>query len=81
MLIYVAKRLAGFVPMLLGISMLCFSVMALAPGSPVDLRIFAKPSTLPNRRMGIALARSASVEDALARATSAASRVKLRYEI
>ena len=51
-----------------------------APGNPVDLRIFAKPSTLPNRRMGIALARSASVEDALARATSAASRVKLRYE-
>lgn len=51
-----------------------------APGNPVDLRIFAKPNTLKNRRMGVALARSGSVEDALARATSAASRVKLRYE-
>jgi phosphoribosylglycinamide formyltransferase 2 len=51
-----------------------------APGNPVDLRIFAKPNTLKNRRMGVALARSESVEDALARATSAASRVKLRYE-
>jgi phosphoribosylglycinamide formyltransferase 2 len=51
-----------------------------APGNPVDLRIFAKPNTLKNRRMGVALARSESVEDALVRATSAASRVKLRYE-
>jgi phosphoribosylglycinamide formyltransferase 2 len=51
-----------------------------APGNPVDLRIFAKPSTLKNRRMGVALARGESVEDALARATAAASRVKLRYE-
>ena len=51
-----------------------------APGNPVDLRIFAKPNTLKNRRMGVALARGESVEDALARATSAASRVKIRYE-
>ena len=51
-----------------------------APRNPVDLRIFAKPNTLKNRRMGVALARGESVDDALARATSAASRVKLRYE-
>jgi phosphoribosylglycinamide formyltransferase 2 len=51
-----------------------------APGNPVDLRIFAKPNTLKNRRMGVALARGDGVEDALARATSAASRVKIRYE-
>ena len=51
-----------------------------APGNPVDLRIFAKPNTLKNRRMGVALARGDSVDDALARATSAASRVKLHYE-
>ena len=51
-----------------------------APGNPVDLRIFAKPNTLKNRRMGVALARGESIEDALARATAAASRVKLRYE-
>jgi phosphoribosylglycinamide formyltransferase 2 len=51
-----------------------------APGNPVDLRIFAKPNTLKNRRMGVALARGDNVDDALARATSAASRVKLRHE-
>jgi phosphoribosylglycinamide formyltransferase 2 len=50
-----------------------------APGNPVDLRLFAKPSTLPNRRMGIALARGASVEDAVARAKTAAGRVRIRY--
>jgi phosphoribosylglycinamide formyltransferase 2 len=50
-----------------------------APGHPVDLRIFAKPVTLPNRRMGVALARGATVEDAVARAVAAASRVKMSY--
>ena len=50
-----------------------------SPRNPVDLRIFAKPKTLPHRRMGIALARSETVEDAVHRAKSAAARVKLRY--
>lgn len=50
-----------------------------AAGRPVDLRIFAKPKTLKNRRMGIALARGQSVEEAVERARSAASRVKIRY--
>ena len=50
-----------------------------APRNPVDLRIFAKPATLKNRRMGIALARGESVEDAVGRAKSAASRVHIRY--
>ena len=50
-----------------------------APGHPVDLRIFAKPVTLPNRRMGVALARGGTIEDAVARAVAAASRVKIRY--
>jgi phosphoribosylglycinamide formyltransferase 2 len=50
-----------------------------SPGQPVDLRIFAKPKTLKNRRMGVALARDDSVEDAVARAKAAASRVKIRY--
>jgi phosphoribosylglycinamide formyltransferase 2 len=45
----------------------------------VDLRIFAKPNTLKNRRMGIALARSDNAEDAVARAKAAAARVKIRY--
>ena len=50
-----------------------------APRNPVDLRIFAKPNTLKNRRMGIALARGDTADDAVARAKGAASRVHIRY--
>ncbi len=50
-----------------------------APRRPVDLRIFAKPKTLKNRRMGVALARSDNVEDAIERAKAAAARVRIRY--
>src|SRR5947209_10647422 len=48
-------------------------------GNPVDLRIFAKPKTLKNRRMGVALARGASSEDATERAKAAAARVRITY--
>jgi len=51
-----------------------------APGNPVDLRIFAKPNTLKNRRMGVALARGESAEEAVARARTAAARVHIRYD-
>ena len=50
------------------------------PDRPIDLRIFAKPGTLPNRRMGVALARAGDVEEAVDRATQAAARVSIRYE-
>jgi phosphoribosylglycinamide formyltransferase 2 len=50
------------------------------PGTPVDLRIFAKPRTLKNRRMGVALARGATAEHAVERAVAAASRVRVRYD-
>ncbi|MBA3670135.1 MAG: formate-dependent phosphoribosylglycinamide formyltransferase [Sphingomonas sp.] len=50
-----------------------------APQRPVDLRLFAKPATLKNRRMGVALARDDTVENAVARAKSAAARVVIRY--
>jgi len=50
-----------------------------APDHPVDLRIFAKPKTLKNRRMGIALARGATADEAVERAVAAASRIKIRY--
>jgi phosphoribosylglycinamide formyltransferase 2 len=50
-----------------------------APGNPVDLRIFAKPRTLKNRRMGVALARGESTEAAVERAKAAAARVRIRY--
>jgi phosphoribosylglycinamide formyltransferase 2 len=49
------------------------------PGKPVDLRLFAKPNTLKNRRMGLALARDADVERAKNRAVVAATKVKLKY--
>jgi peptide/nickel transport system permease protein len=51
MLIYIAKRVAGFVPMLLGISMICFAVMVLAPGSPVDLMTDMNPKASPEDRI------------------------------
>ena len=50
-----------------------------APGHPVDVRIFAKPKTLKNRRMGVALARGGHAEEAVERAKAAASRVRIRY--
>ena len=48
-----------------------------SPGEPVDLRIFAKPKTLKNRRMGVALARARSVEEAVSRAKAAAANVSI----
>jgi phosphoribosylglycinamide formyltransferase 2 len=48
-------------------------------GNPVDVRLFAKPKTLPNRRMGVALARAGSVELARDTAVAAASKVEIRY--
>jgi phosphoribosylglycinamide formyltransferase 2 len=46
-------------------------------GEPVDLRLFSKPKTLKNRRMGVALARADSVETAIELAKSAASKVRI----
>ena len=56
---------------------------ALALGSqdePVDLRLFGKPKTLNRRRMGVALARGQSAEEAVALAKSAAAKVQIAYE-
>ena len=50
-----------------------------APQRPVDLRLFAKPQALKNRRMGIALARDDNTEDAVARAKAAAARISITY--
>lgn len=49
-----------------------------APKRPVDLRIFAKPKTLRNRRMGVALARGESADEAVERAVAAAARVRIK---
>lgn len=48
-------------------------------GGEVDLRIFAKPTTRVNRRMGVALARAGSVEQARRLAAEAAGRVRIVY--
>jgi phosphoribosylglycinamide formyltransferase 2 len=50
-----------------------------APRRPVDVRLFAKPKTLKNRRMGVALARGEDVTEAVERAKTAAARVRIRY--
>jgi phosphoribosylglycinamide formyltransferase 2 len=49
------------------------------PNAPVDIRIFAKPNTLKNRRMGVALARAGTAEDARDRAVQAAGHVRILY--
>jgi phosphoribosylglycinamide formyltransferase 2 len=50
-----------------------------SPGKPLDIRIFAKPNSLKRRRMGVALARGASVEEAVDTAKAAASRIRIGY--
>lgn len=43
MLRYVVKRLLFMVPLLVGITIICFGVMRLAPGSPTDLQTQMNP--------------------------------------
>ena len=45
----------------------------------VDVRLFGKPVTRPNRRMGVALARAGDVETARSLARDAAARVRIIY--
>ena len=56
-----------------------FEGVADALGTGAELRLFGKPRTLKNRRMGVALARGESVEEARAVAADAAGRVRIRY--
>ncbi len=43
MLRYIAKRLLFMIPLLFGITVICFAVMHLAPGSPTDLQTQMNP--------------------------------------
>ncbi|MFO7569736.1 MAG: ABC transporter permease [Smithellaceae bacterium] len=43
MLRYIAKRILFMIPLLLGITIICFFVMRLAPGSPTDLQTQMNP--------------------------------------
>jgi len=49
------------------------------PGAPVDVRLFGKPNTLKNRRMGVALAGGKDVTEAIETAKAAATAVKISY--
>ena len=46
----------------------------------VEVRIFAKPTTRPYRRMGVALASGKTVEEARELARQAAARIQIAYE-
>ncbi len=43
MMLYVGKRLFFMIPLLLGITIICFGVMHLAPGSPTDMQTQMNP--------------------------------------
>ncbi|MCW2243521.1 formate-dependent phosphoribosylglycinamide formyltransferase [Azospirillum canadense] len=49
------------------------------PEYDVDVRLFGKPATRKNRRMGVALAAGATTDDARERALKAASAITIRY--
>lgn len=49
-------------------------------GGFIDVRIFSKPTTRANRRMGVALVRAGSIDDARRIAMEAAARVHIVYE-
>jgi phosphoribosylglycinamide formyltransferase 2 len=48
-------------------------------GAEVDVRIFGKPVTRPDRRMGVALATGATADEARALARDAAAKVRIVY--
>lgn len=48
-------------------------------GEDVDVRVFGKPVTRPNRRMAVALATGTDADDARKRAERAAARVSISY--
>jgi phosphoribosylglycinamide formyltransferase 2 len=49
-------------------------------GGEIDLRIFAKPTTRPYRRMGVALALAGDTDEARRLAAEAASKVRIVYD-
>jgi phosphoribosylglycinamide formyltransferase 2 len=49
------------------------------PGGEVDVRIFAKPTSRPYRRMAVSLARAGTTDDARRIAAEAAAKVRIVY--
>ncbi len=60
-------------------SALSYDGMGEAMADGADLRIFAKPTSRPYRRMGVALATASDTEDARRIARAAAARVQILY--
>ena len=59
---------------------LSYEGLAEALGEPgTDLRIFAKPTSRPYRRMGVALATAGDIDEARRKARAAASKVRIVY--
>ena len=56
-----------------------FDGVAEAMADGADIRLFAKPRTLPGRRMGVALATGMSVDEAIASAVAASEKVRITY--
>ncbi|MDY7096780.1 MAG: formate-dependent phosphoribosylglycinamide formyltransferase [Pseudomonadota bacterium] len=52
---------------------------ALGVDPQADLRIFSKPTTRPNRRMGVALAKAETTDAARDKANAAAEKIQIRY--
>lgn len=50
MLLYLIRRIAGLVPLLIGITFISFFVIQLAPGSPVELMTDMNPDASPELR-------------------------------
>jgi phosphoribosylglycinamide formyltransferase 2 len=50
---------------------------ALDVDDTVDVRVFAKPDARPSRRMGVALAAGANIEEARQRAQAAAAALRI----
>jgi phosphoribosylglycinamide formyltransferase 2 len=50
------------------------------PGGEIDLRIFAKPTTRPYRRMGVALALASDTDEARRLAAAAAAKLRIVYQ-
>lgn len=50
MLAYLARRLAGLIPLLIGITFVSFLVIHIAPGSPIDLVTDMNPNAAPELR-------------------------------
>ncbi len=50
MLNYIGRRLVGIIPLFFGITVICFFVIRLAPGSPVDVEAAMNPNYSENAR-------------------------------